>query len=329
MNDLHYQLLDSRQAHRLKAFIEEIYGDSYPSELFYDPALMAALIEHKRLYSSVAMDGDRIVGHLASYLEHADDITADGISGMVLPEYRGHNIMSELARPMLAVYEQKQLLGLHLYAVTLHQISQRKTLQHGAVITGLLLADWPGDYRVEGFEKPEHYRMPMVMLFFPLLKQAAPERRVYCPERYRDILLGIYQQLELNRELLIPPHTGPSSLSRFYIIDQAKQSVATLRFLQIGSDWQLQAKAFEARHRSRAALYLDFPLDDPATPLAVDQQAAAQWYFGGVLIERNHCDYLRLQCSSIDALWPAAELTEPAQQMLDFILEDSRPTIKA
>lgn len=323
MSQIRYQLLNSRQGPQLKEFIQQVYGDDYPSEMFYDPGKIALLIDQNRLVSSIAMDGDRIIGHLASYLEHADDISADGVTGMVLPEYRGQNIMTQLAAPMMSFYEQKQLAGLHLYALTLHSISQRKILKNGGIVTGLLLADWPGNYRVQGFASPGDYRMPAVMLFFPFYKDSIPERTIYPPQRYQKQLASMYQQLEISRQFATADSNTPAILSRFHFIDKPKQGVATLRFLQIGKDWGMQVHGFEARFGQNRELYLDIPLGDRCCPQAVEELTRGRWYYGGLLVERNHTDYLRLQCSPVDQHWAEAELTTPARAILDFILADS------
>ena len=106
------RLLEAHEALKLTEFVHRLYGDSYPNDLFYSPDKIASLINSGQLFSSVAeRDDGTILGHLATYFEHVDDLTADGISGMVDSEARGANIMSTLAGPMLNMYEQRKLAG--------------------------------------------------------------------------------------------------------------------------------------------------------------------------------------------------------------------------
>lgn len=62
---------------------------------------------------------------------------------MVHPQYRGMNIMSSLSEPMMRLYPELPVRGLHLYAVSRHEITQRKSQDAGAPTTGILLEDWP------------------------------------------------------------------------------------------------------------------------------------------------------------------------------------------
>ena len=103
MSALAYRLLRAEEAPALRQFIVSLYGDSYPSDLFADTGLIGAAIASGQLYCSVAMDAGVIVGHLASFVEYPGDHTADGVAGIVLPDYRGMNVMSSLARPLMSV----------------------------------------------------------------------------------------------------------------------------------------------------------------------------------------------------------------------------------
>ena len=197
MNDIEYRLLRAQEAPELVAFVEKLYGETYPHDLLYDAQRVGSLIGAGRLCCSVAIDAaGGIVGHLATYYEYDGDITADGIAGMVAPEFRGSGMMSRLPGPMFPRCESEQLAGLHLYAVTLHDISQRRSASAGAVVTGVLLQDWPGEYTVEGFSETLRLaRMPIVTLFMPFFPDSIPLRTVYSPPRWRDTLESMYHHL--------------------------------------------------------------------------------------------------------------------------------------
>ena len=46
--------------------------------------------------------------------------------------------------------------------------------------------------------------------------------------------------------------------------------------------------------------------------------------YGGLLIEHEGTDQLRLQQDPMDSLWPGAQLAAEAQRMLEFVSADAR-----
>jgi hypothetical protein len=240
MSEITYRLLRASEAEDLVEFIHSIYGPSYPSDLFCDADSIRAGIESNRLFSSVALDsGGRIVGHLATLLDRPDDITGDGITGMVAPEARGHNVVSRLAGPLLTVHSEHGILGLHVYAITLHDITQRRVADNGGAVTGQLLYDWPADITVTGFSTDAlRKRMPMLMMYFPF--GPPPARRVYLPRVYADEVHRIHQALSFERESRVIDSDDPQIAQETSLVDEnrrPRQGSATLRFHRIGEDW--------------------------------------------------------------------------------------------
>ena len=321
MAELEYRLLRADEANDLRQFIVALYGDSYPSDLFAKPGRIAAAIENGQLFSSIALDSGKIVGHLATYREYEGDITADGITNMVHPQYRGMNIMSSLSEPMMRLYPELPIRGLHLYAVTRHDIAQRKSQEAGAPTTGVLLEDWPGHYAIEGFEEPFPLpRMPIVMMFMPFGTEQVPSREVYLPAAYARHIQDFYAAIGLARKpatvTALRSHPTNSQL-----LDRPLQGMATQRFHQLGEDWATRTATFN--RDLRPAAYIDLPLTDPRCPEATDELRKQGWYFGGLLPERKGTDYLRLQSSSPAQDWSKASFTDASQKELEFILADA------
>ena len=158
-----YRMLEANEASRLVAFVESVYGSSYPSDVFTCEKTIASLINEGLLHSSIAIDaGNRIVGHIAAMLDKKSDITADCVCNMVHPDVRGSDVASQVSLPLADFYSKKNIAGLHLYAVTMHTISQKKILAGGGGVTGLLLGDWPSDISVEGFVEAAHRKQRRV-----------------------------------------------------------------------------------------------------------------------------------------------------------------------
>ena len=311
------RLLAASEAHRLTDFVRHLYGDSYPNDLFYSPTDIANLIDEGRLFCSVAeRDHHTLVGHLATYFEQSDYATADAISGMVDPEERGNNIMSTLAGPMFEMYQQRQIAGLHLYSVTLHTISQRVSADGGAVITGLLTHDWPGQYQVAGFDKGIGLnRMPMVTMYMPFYRDRLIERSIFSPPVFDSLLQSVYQQLDYPRLFGQTPQ-NPRGSSSYTTIEKSRQGAATLRFTALGVDTLTVVEHFTQQHVSTAAIYIDLPLTQPGCHTLGCQLLERGWYFGALLPERCNTDFLRLQLRSAEPGWDQVPLIPEVEPFL-------------
>jgi hypothetical protein len=185
--------LESQETPKLVEFIEKVYGKTYPNDLLYDAKKISQLVENKQIMCRGSFTGEDLIGRLATYCETLDDITGDGITALVLPEYRGQNLMTQLSASMWADYEARKLAGLHLYAVTIHDASQRKSLDAGAVVTGVLTHDWPGDYQASGFKSVGLPRMPIVTMFMCFSPDSMPARELWVPKRHRAVLSDMYK----------------------------------------------------------------------------------------------------------------------------------------
>ena len=324
MEEIRYQLATPDQAGGIVGFIREVYGESYPSDFFYDAREIERLIRAGLLHSSIALNGDdEIVGHLAILREDPNDVTVDGITGMVLPRYRGQNIMSKLGVPVASVVRKHGIIGLHLYAVTMHTISQRKTLENGAAVTGILLADWGSDLTVSGFETGlMGERMPMLMMFFPFGKPG--KRKLHVSRRYRGVVEQVYRELEfecsVEADASIAPEVGSASTSAE--VRKTRQKAAHLRFSTLGEDWERHTADFLEGTAGFSARYVDVPLGDPAAPMVLEALNRRGWYFGGLLIERGGDDLLRMQCSKIQLETRQIELSSSGKTMLQYVLKD-------
>jgi hypothetical protein len=307
LSDLEFRLLEASESSKLALFVEKIYGKTYPNDLLYHSNKVSQIIENKLLICSGAFDGDDLVGHLATSYEAAEDITGDGITALVLPEYRGQNVMSQLSAPMWADYESRKLAGLHLYGVTIHDASQRKSLDGGAVVTGLLTHDWPGDYRASGFEPVGLPRMPIVTMFMRFHGSPMPARDIWVPERHQGALNDMYRAMGAERTFQATER-GPVGTTKSRIIEKPAQQQATLRIDRIGTDAQKQIEEFLGQYETLAAQYLDIPLTDAAAKALIEDLEQSSWLFGCLLPERQNTDYLRMQKVEILDNWGSVVL---------------------
>jgi len=325
MTELTYRLLRADEADDLVEFVRSIYGDSYPSDIFCDAGAIRSAIASKRLFCGVAIDvGGRIVGHLATQLDRPGEVTGDGITGMVAPEARGQSVVSRLAGPLFAVHEEHGIVGLHLYPVTNHDITQRRIADNGGVVTGLLLYDWPADVSMAGFSTEGlHGRMPMLMMYCPLGR--LPKRAVHLPAVYADTLGSIYEQLSLAGQSRIVGGADPSidvGTSRVEEIVKRRQGTRGLRFHQIGDDWSARLDDAQSRLDATPAQYVDVTLSSQRSGAVVDSLREQSWFFGGLILERAGTDFVRMQRGGDPPSSTDLRLCESGQVMHDFVIAD-------
>lgn len=323
--DVSYRLMKADEAEAVVAFVRSVYGSSYPSDLFCDPATVRDLIERELLFSSVAVDSSgSIVGHLATLLERPGDLTGDGITGMVAPEFRGRNVVSQLGLPLYAAHHERGILGLHMYAITIHDISQRRIIGHGGAVTGLLLADWPAEISVTGFSTDGlGQRLPMLMMHFPL--GPLPPRTVHLPAVYAEEVRRIHRDLALERELRVASGYAADfdvEASRVEEALKRRQGCAALRLHRIGGDWSRCVESWQLRHRDVPVHYLDVALSAPAAAAVILELRRRGWFFGGLLLERAGTDFLRLQRCDGPPEPDSVRLCEQGRRMLQFVVSD-------
>ncbi len=301
-NALSFRLLRAEEAPLLVEFVEKVYGRTYPNDLLYNSNKISQHIDNKRLICSGAFDGQALVGHLATYYEALDDITADAITALVLPEYRGQSVMAQLSVPMWEVYEARKLVGLHLYAVTIHDVSQRKSLDARAVVTGLLTHDWPGDFQAAGFDPVGLARMPIVTMFMCFSGASMPQRDIWIPDKHQGVLSDMYKAMGAKRTFHDTVRT-PQNATIVRLTEKPAQQQACLRIDKIGADARQVIDKFLAEHRQLAVQYVDVPLTDAAAAVLITQLELQGWLFGCLLPERQGTDYLRMQKVEIPKNW--------------------------
>lgn len=326
---LDYRLLAPQETHRLVDLVRACYGDSYPSDMLYDPLALGQAIEQNRLVSAVAVCGDgSLAGHLGTYFETAGADTADGITGIVLPRMRKQGVLDHLSGVMLPAYQRHALLGLQLYAVTTHVISQRMSLENGAIPTGVLLSDYPARMDARGIDSADMGdSKPALVMFFPF--QSLPSRVVSVPACYTAVIDRIYGFGALARTVVVDEATlAPGSICDGAVLKDRRKCLQRLYLYQLGSDWRRYCDAHltMARCGDVGAWYIDVPLL-PGCGEVIEGLRREGWFFGGLILERRKTDYLRMQFTRAAIHRGRVQLaTTEAVELFDFVLADRAAT---
>ena len=321
-----YRLALAEEAPRIAQFVADVYCNNYPSDLLANPERMAALMQKELLFCSIALNerGD-ICGHLAMLYEDLAQLTVDSMAATVAESARANNMMIDLSGPLLEVCIRRGTIGMHQYATSVHDISQRKIAENGGCTTGVLLADWPGNLEVSGFsagaESKEHCAStPFVAMYFPFLP--FPARQVYLPEAYASLLATLYEELPGERELRFDAGVVRSNQSEYRLTQRPLQGVAILRLRHIGSDFKEYVAELSALHSQFNALYIDIALDSAAASVVVDYCRVQNWFYGCLLPERHGTDFLRLQKTPIKVQRDSVALWQSAESLFEFTVRD-------
>jgi hypothetical protein len=323
---IQYKLLQATECELLITGIRRVYGKTYPVPEFYDPGYLHAAITANKLHCVVAMSSaQQVVGCMSTVVEQPGDFTADGSALMVAPEYRGQGIVAGLGEKMVETYSYLGLGGLHLYALALHDLVQKQSQNAGAVVTGALPAWFAKNAKVEGYDYPDA-RIGAVTLFMPLAP--LPTRVCYVPGVYAQVLNSIYDKLALNRSFVAEGSAAPAPARSVFSIEE-KPDNAQLRIVleRTGSDFldALDQAMVQLNREEYEVIYLDIPLNDPATNYAVAQARGRGFFFGALMVDRRGCDRLRLQNYDCALAAPEAMVvaSDEARLLLDYILADS------
>jgi hypothetical protein len=332
---LTYRRLGPDTIASLQDCIRRVYGETYPFHWFYDGSSVERLLDEERLVTIIALDdSERVVGTmgmlLASPRNREGDYSAHSIAAMVDEAHRGRDVLMRLGAELFRASEHYALAGLHLYALALHDVVQRHSMEKGAAaITGILPAYFNRDVRVAGFATGGH-RIGAVALFQPLFR-VAPERSIYLPAPYRDVLRGVYDRLPLfrrfadaaaeSRDWYRLPARSQCELSTEPLNHEAKLEVR-----RVGEDLaeRLAALKREKTERELRVLYVDLALDDSAIDAGVETANGAGFCFGALVPERSHTDWLRLQHFEPEdvSLESMVVATDAGKELLRFVRHD-------
>lgn len=155
------------------------------------------------------------------------------------------------------------------------------------------------------------------------------ERPVYAPERHREIVGRTLELCELRGVLAEPPVDAElAEKTELHVEIEADHNLALITVHQPGADLEA-AVAAERHHLFRRAgldaIYLDLPLETPATALVADHLEALGVSYSGVF-PNNRCDGDVLRMQSLHRARIKADdvsvASEHGRELLEYVLAD-------
>ncbi len=297
------------------------YGYHYDLSAVYTPAHLTKLNEAGHYISIVAIAGDgEVVGHYA-LIREADEPIADAGGAIVLPAHRGRELLNRLRDEAEREAIRLGLVGYYSEPVTDHPRTQRASESFGAKACGITLGETPRNFLAKHMELSTTAQRQSFMLYVKPLRQR--ERTiVYVPQRHREIVARIYEQLNLAVE--IRDGSAPVQRGSFRTTVVTADGIAQIAVDRVGPESaQLLRQATDDLRKLRhlGAIYLSLPLDDPATPALCDAMEKTGYFLSGVgpwMLEGRDALRLQLPLTPID-LSSLTVVSEFGRTLLDYI----------
>ncbi len=294
----------------------------------YEPERLAELVESGQHLATIAETPDgRIVGHLASEVQHPDAITGKIGLLAVDPLYRRHNLSMRMGFAHIARLLELGFVGQYTEAVTVHLGSQKAALRGGGHEVGLLLAAQSNELDFKGFEADANTRKAVVLFYGSFGN--TPEREVYAPPTYGEVVRRIYREGNIKRTVHseYPRDVDVSGIStRFKLRLGHQTGLAWVYVEAYGQDFlpSLQAQIDQLRINRYEQILVVLPMSNPLTQYFGSGLQEIGLSFSGIYPEYENGDILVLQSLNNVEVKPEEiqVASDMGQFLLDFVLKD-------
>ena len=323
-----FRYLEPGEGAILSEAIRAAYGETYDVRWVYDMAEVEARLAAGTYVSWVAESaGGELLCHEGMSLAAAGDAVGHSGQAVTMPAARGQHLFTRTKRHLMEWATERGLAGMYSEATAAHPYSQRANLELGAHETGFLLGWIPASVANDA-AADQGPRRQSAALFYTKLNDGL-ERPVYAPERHREIVHQTLELCELRGTLADPPAAVriPKRTDLHVEVDE-DHNLALLTAREPGADLETVVAA-ERHHLFHSegldAIYLDLPLENPATALLADHLERLGVSYAGVFPNnRTDGDVLRMQSLhrtriSADDI---AVASDHGRELLDYVLAD-------
>lgn len=325
--DVMFRFLGPDEGTVLTGAIEAAYGQTYDVRWVYDPDEVGARIGTGSYVSCVAeTPAGELLCHLGMSLAAAGDAVGHSGQAVTLPAARGQHLFTRTKRFLMDWAQEQGLAGMYSEATAAHPYSQKANIELGAHETGFLLGWIPAS--VANDAAGGRHGRQSAALFYTKLNDGH-EREVYAPGRHREIVARTIELCELRGTVADPPPaTELPEHTHLQVEVDRDHNLALLTVTEPGADLE-QALGAERHHLFHHdnidALYVDLPLEKPATALLADQLERLGVSYAGVFPNhRTDGDVLRMQ--SLHRVRVKADdiavASDHGRELLDYVIAD-------
>lgn len=325
--DVTFRFLGPEEGTVLTGAIEAAYGQTYDVRWVYDPNEVGARIGAGTYISCVAeTPAGELLCHLGMGLAAVGDAVGHSGQAVTLPAARGQHLFTRTKQFLIDWAQKRGLAGMYSEATAAHPYSQKANIELGAHETGFLLGWIPAS--VANDAAGSRRGRQSAALFYTKLNDGH-EREVYAPSRHREIVVRTIELCELRGTVADPPPaTELSGRTHLQVEVDRDHNLALLTVTEPGADLEQTVGAERHHlfhHENIDALYVDLPLEKPATALLADQLERLGVSYAGVFPNhRTDGDVLRMQ--SLHRVRVKADdvvvASDHGRELLDYILAD-------
>ncbi|MEX2107692.1 MAG: hypothetical protein WD827_02245 [Solirubrobacterales bacterium] len=325
--EANFRFLEADEGAVLSEAIRAAYGETYDVRWVYDPDEVSARLADGSYVSCVAESPDgELLCHEGMSLAAAGDAVGHSGQAVTMPAARGQHLFTRTKRFLMDWAAERGLAGMYSEATAAHPYSQRANVELGAHETGFLLGWIPAS--VSNDAAGERRQRQSAALFYSKLNDGH-ERQVYAPPRHHEIVGRTLELCELRGTLADPPaDTELQERTEVHVAVEEDHNLALITVDAPGAD--LEAVVAAERHhlfhsRGLDAVYLDLPLENPATALLADHLERLGVSYSGVFPNsRADGDVLRMQ--SLHRVQISADdiavASDHGRELLDYVLAD-------
>jgi len=326
--DVNLRFLGPDEGGVLTEAIEAAYGTTYDVRWVYDQAEVSARLADGRYVSCVAESprGD-LLCHMGMSLAAAGDAVGHSGQAVTLAAARGQHLFTRTKRFLMDWARGQGLAGMFSEATAAHPYSQRANIELGAHETGFLLGWIPATVSNDAAAAAPRRRQSAALFYTKL--NDGQERRVYAPERHHEIVGQTLALCELRGTLAKPgPEVELPARTQLQVEVDEDHNLALITVRVPGADLE-ETIAAERRHlfhhAGLDAIYIDLPLEQPATALVADDLERLGVSYAGVFPNhRTDGDVLRMQ--SLHRVRVKADdiavASDHGRELLDYVLAD-------
>ena len=325
--DVTFRFLEADEGTVLTRAIEAAYGQSYDLRWVYDPNEVGRRIAAGTYVSCIAESAaGELLCHMGMSLAAAGDAVAHSGQAVTLPAARGQHLFTRTKRWLMDRARERGLAGMYSEATAAHPYSQKANIELGAHETGFLLGWIPATVSNDAAEGSRGRQS--AALFYTKLNDGH-ERPVYAPERHRDVVARTIELCELRGELAEPPSECElEERSELHCEIDRGHNLALITVHVPGADLE-EAIGGERHHlfhhENLDAVYIDLPLERPATALVADHLERLGVSYSGIFPnQRTDGDVLRMQ--SLHRVRVKADdvavASDHGRELLEYVIAD-------
>jgi len=276
-----YRPFEPRDAAAVARIFYRTYGYRYTPTLFYSPERLIAVNASGAFHSFVAeAENGEIAAHYA--IRPDNHATGEGCAAVVLPEHRGHDVITQARASAEAGARAIGLQGYYTEPVTTHPFTQKASEHFGATICAIVLGASPSGLR------PSHMDVSVTnqrqsLTFYAKMLDGAPPRVAYVPPRHREMVASRYEKLGCSVEMR--DGSAPHGRGTFSVTYNRGKESGTIRVSKIGVETAMVVRQAAADLRAvqhAKAIFVQLPLDDPGTPSLAEALERDGFFFGGI-----------------------------------------------